>query len=80
MKYPDFNPKLHYYNVECKKKIYIEISDLISSIVHATPLVKNSIEPATPSLGIFSKPSFYAVFPTSLIYTDHSKIFSLRSL
>lgn len=20
MKYPDFNPKLHYFNVECKKK------------------------------------------------------------
>lgn len=28
MKFPDFNPKLHYYNAECKKKIYIEISDL----------------------------------------------------
>lgn len=58
MKYPDFNPKLLYYNVECKKKFYNAISDLISSIVHATPLVKNNIEPATPSLGIFSKPSF----------------------
>lgn len=78
MKYPDFNPKLLYYNVECKKNN--AISDLFSSIVHATPLVKKSIGPATPSLGIFSKPSFYAVFPTSLIYTDHSKIFSLRSL